>query len=84
MLARICLARAESVGLQCGYSKTAIAVTNQPMRRPFHRDKGGANQVYQGWLVGPTVNSLTLVSSGMSSAKATTSAMRSGEMPKAS
>ena len=45
----------------------------RPCSPPFH----------QGCLAGPTVNSLTVVSSGMSSAKATTRAMRSGEMPNA-
>ena len=36
---------------------------------------------HQGWLAGPTVNSLIVVSSGASMAKATTSAIRSGEIP---
>ena len=36
---------------------------------------------YQGWLAGPTVNSLMVVSSGWSIANATTLAIRSGEIP---
>src|SRR5690606_25209703 len=36
---------------------------------------------YQGWVTGPMVNSLMVVSSGRSMAKATVSAMRSGAMP---
>ena len=36
---------------------------------------------YHGWLAGPTVNSLMVVSSGWSIANATTLAIRSGEIP---
>lgn len=39
------------------------------------------NMYYHGWMVGPIVNSFTLVSSGWSIAKATTLATRSGLMP---
>jgi hypothetical protein len=44
----------------------------RPNRRP---------RPYQGWLAGPTVNSLMVVSSGWSTANATTLAIRSGEIP---
>src|SRR5918996_4954894 len=55
--------------------------TSRPLRRRGRTETAEPPRPYQGWLAGPTVNSLMVVSSGWSIAIATTLAIRSGEIP---
>jgi len=74
----------DCIGARCSPTRHQMAIL--PGTHPGKRIAAvarclAAPSSYQGCVVGPTVNSLTVVSAGCSIANATTLATRSGEMP---